>query len=264
MVTGIIKQAVRRALRSVGYDIFWVGTASQADQREKLRRAFPDFAEEHLDTILAVQDHTVTTPPRIFSLIEAVKHITNNDIPGDIVECGVWKGGSMMAVAHTLRRLKDERRHLFLFDTFEGFPPPGSKDVSFEGETAEHYLAGQAREERGSRWCYAPWGEVSAGMDRVGYKKDHIHLVKGRVEETIPDQAPERIALLRLDTDWYESTHHELMHLYPRLSSGGVLIIDDYGHWRGAREATDEYIARNLLRLLLCRIDYTGRIAIKP
>ena len=109
-----------------------------------------------------------------------------------------------------------------------------------------------------------PLEEVKAAIDGVGYAKDHIHLVKGRVEETIPHRAPERIALLRLDTDWYESTLHELVHLYPRLSSGGVLLIDDYGHWRGAREATDEYIARNRLKLLLCRIDYTGRIAIKP
>ena len=264
MLTAMMKKALRKALRSVGYDILRVGTGSPADERKKLRHAFPDFAEEHLDTILAVQEYTVTTPPRIFSLIEAVKYITSNDIPGDVVECGVWRGGSMMAVARTLCRLEDERRHLYLFDTFEGFPPPEPIDVSFEGETAEHYLTNQSREERGSHWCYAPLGEVKEAMGTIGYKRDHIHFVKGPVEETIPDQAPERIALLRLDTDWYKSTHHELVHLYPRLSSGGVLIIDDYGHWRGAREATDEYIARNRLSLLLCRIDYTGRMAIKP
>ena len=71
------------------------------------------------------------------------------------------------------------------------------------------------------------------------------------------------IALLRLDTDWYESTLHELEHLYPRLGRGGVIIIDDYGHWQGARKAVDEYVSRNRLRLLLTAVDYTGRVAVK-
>jgi hypothetical protein len=88
--------------------------------------------------------------------------------------------------------------------------------------------------------------------------------VRGKVEDTLPAQAPEQIALLRLDTDWYESTRHELEHLYPRLVSGGVLIIDDYGYWQGARQATDEYFAGRGIHLLLNRIDITGRIAIKP
>jgi O-methyltransferase len=85
--------------------------------------------------------------------------------------------------------------------------------------------------------------------------------VKGPVEETIPRTTPERIALLRPDTDWYESTKHELVHLYPRLVPGGVLMIDDYGHCSGARKATDEYFSGSLL--FLNRSDYTGRLAIK-
>ena len=95
----------------------------------------------------------------------------------------------------------------------------------------------------------------------TGYPAERLHFVEGKVEDTIPEQAPERIALLRLDTDWYESTRHELEHLYPRLSPGGVLIIDDYGHWEGARQAVDEYFKGEVY---LHRIDYTGRLAIKP
>jgi hypothetical protein len=100
-------------------------------------------------------------------------------------------------------------------------------------------------------------------MDSTGYPSDLINYVEGKVEETIPVNAPDQISLLRLDTDWYESTKHELIHLYPRLVEGGVLIIDDYGHWQGARRAVDEYIEENNLPLLLCRIDYTGRITVK-
>jgi hypothetical protein len=98
----------------------------------------------------------------------------------------------------------------------------------------------------------------------VGYPEERIHFVPGRVEETLPQNAPKDIALLRLDTDWYASTKHELQHLYPRLVPGGVLIVDDYGYWQGARQAVDEYLSENGLALLLNRIDHTARIAVKP
>jgi hypothetical protein len=101
-------------------------------------------------------------------------------------------------------------------------------------------------------------------MDSTGYPQNRVRFIKGRVEETVPGEAPEQIALLRLDTDWYESTQHELEYLFPRLAPGGVLILDDYGHWAGARKAVDDYIALHKLPLLLCRIDMSGRIAIKP
>jgi hypothetical protein len=100
-------------------------------------------------------------------------------------------------------------------------------------------------------------------MQSTGYDARHIAYVKGKVEETLPQDAPDQIALLRLDTDWYESTYHELVHLYPRLAVGGVLIIDDYGHWQGARRAVDQYISENKLKLLLNRVDYTARICVK-
>jgi len=97
----------------------------------------------------------------------------------------------------------------------------------------------------------------------IGYPEQQIHFVEGLVEETLPAEAPEEIALLRLDTDWYSSTKHELEQLYPRLAPGGVLILDDYGHWQGARRAVDEYFAENQITLLLNRVDSTARIGVK-
>jgi predicted O-methyltransferase YrrM len=105
--------------------------------------------------------------------------------------------------------------------------------------------------------------DVAEALRTTGYDQRRVHLIKGKVEDTVPGAAPETIALLRLDTDWYESTRHELEHLFPRLSPGGVIIIDDYGHWQGARRATDEYLQQNRIRLLLNRIDYTARIGVK-
>ena len=106
--------------------------------------------------------------------------------------------------------------------------------------------------------------EVTRNVLGTGYPADRVRFVEGLVEDTIPEQAPEEIAVLRLDTDWYESTRHQLVHLYPRLSSGGVLILDDYGCWLGARQAVDEYIEEHGLHLLLTRIDSSGRLVVKP
>ena len=100
-------------------------------------------------------------------------------------------------------------------------------------------------------------------MKRSKYNPKLIHYVKGKVETTIPEQAPKQISLLRLDTDWYASTKHELENLFPRLSPGGILIIDDYGDWQGARKAVDEYVANHAPSLFLSRLDYTGRISVK-
>ena len=169
----------------------------------------------------------------------------------------------MMAVARTLIAVGDASRDLYLFDTFEGMTPPGELDVSISGEKANELLGKGEKSEEDLVWCYAPLEGVRSRIATSGYPEHRVHLVKGSVEETIPAHAPESIAVLRLDTDWYESTKHELTHLFPRLVVGGVLIIDDYGHWEGARRAVDEYFAEKNIKLLLNRIDYSGRIAVK-
>jgi len=87
--------------------------------------------------------------------------------------------------------------------------------------------------------------------------------IQGKVEDTLPKITPEKISLLRLDTDWYESTYQELLHLFPKLSKGGTIIIDDYGHWKGAREAVDDYFKEKGIKILLNRIDEIGVIGIK-
>jgi O-methyltransferase len=215
----------------------------------------PDFEAGEIEIIRAVGPYTMTSTERIHALIGAVKHIVRNRIPGDMVECGVWKGGSVMAMALTLQQLGDHDRSLFLFDTFSGMTPPTDRDVDYQGQQAEKILDDVR--------CEASLQEVEAAVLSTGYPRDQVHFVKGPVEETIPAHAPASIALLRLDTDWYESTQHELKHLFPRLARGGVVIIDDYGHWRGARQAVDEYVVEHQVPLLLHRIDYTGRIGVK-
>jgi O-methyltransferase len=221
-----------------------------------------DFDETDADLCLRVADYTMTTPPRIYALRRAVEYVSTRPIHGAIVECGVWRGGSMMAVALTLLRLGVTDRDLYLFDTFTGMTEPGEEDVKHSGERAADVLAGSSRESHD--WAVASLDQVREAVLSVGYPEDRIHFVQGPVEETLPANAPAEIALLRLDTDWYASTKHELVHLFPRLAPGGVLIVDDYAYWQGARQAVDEYIEENALTLLLNRIDYTARIAVRP
>ncbi len=219
-----------------------------------------------MDILQIMQDvhpFTMTGPERTYDLCRAVDYIVTHDIPGDMVECGVWKGGSMLAVALMLRRLGVNDRRLHLFDTFDGMTPPGDRDIDFRGSSAKEQLADT------DKWTDLIWAassleEVRATMATSQYNADNIRYVQGSVEETLPSEALESISLLRLDTDWYASTRAELVHLYPRLVPGGVLIIDDYGHWKGAQEAVDEYFRLHEIQMRLHPIDYSARIGIKP
>ena len=224
------------------------------------------YEDELVETIKRVRRHTMTTSPRIAALCDSVEYLVDRRIEGAIVECGVWRGGSMMAAAVTLLRLGVSDRDLYLFDTFGGMPEPAAEDVDspYDGYDLHKRWRRNRREDSGNKWNYVAPESVRARIESTGYPPDRIHLVQGLVEETIPSAAPDQIALLRLDTDWYESTRHELRHLYPRLSESGVLIVDDYGHYEGARRAVDEYLVEESEPLLLQRIDYTGRLAIKP
>jgi O-methyltransferase len=229
--------------------------------RHEIPQHYDDAAKQ---LIRRVNPRTMTTPEKLYGLIQATRYISAHDIPGDVVECGVWRGGSMQAVAYTLLESGDTGRDLHLFDTFEGMPenPSDIDRRTFGGrESAAELLA--VSERSAKIWAYAPFDDVRAAMDETGYPSARIHYHRGMVEETIPREAPERISILRLDTDWYESTRHELEHLYGRLSAGGVLIIDDYGGWAGSRKATDEFLEKTRAPLLLLPIS-GGRIAVKP
>jgi len=222
-----------------------------------------DISESDNNILRSVKQYTMTSPERVYATLEAVRYVINSNLPGSIVECGVWRGGTMMAVAQLLKLHEKFNRDLYLFDTFEGMPSPGESDIDFRGRTAKKDFLAKKRTNDSSDWCYASLADVQANLESVGYLKSKVHYVVGKVEDTVPARAPETISILRLDTDWYESTKHEIIHLYPRLVPGGVLIIDDYGHWQGARKAVDEYFLENKVPILLNRIDYTGRIGIK-
>jgi hypothetical protein len=242
-------------VRHLGYDIVPYLSTSQE---------YPsDFTEDHASVIRAVRPYTMTSPERLYALIEAVRYTVQQNIPGSIVECGVWRGGSIMAAALTLMRLKRTDRQFYLFDTFDGMPMPLRIDQTHDGIDGGSIFEVLKTGEDSSDYCRATLQEVREALATTDYPAKNFQLIKGKVEDTLPQQAPASIAILRLDTDWYESTKHELEHLFPRLSRGGILIIDDYGHWNGCREAVDEYFDQIDRGMFLARIDYTGRIGLK-
>lgn len=207
--------------------------------------------------------YTMTSTERLYSVYTAVDYILKNNIPGDFVECGVWRGGCSMLIAALLKRRNITGRVLYMYDTYEGMSEPTEMDVDVSGVDAAFQLKRHESNKEESVWCLASLEDVQRNLALTGFPAERIRYVKGKVEDTIPGVLPASVALLRLDTDWYESTRHELLHLYPLLSRQGVLIIDDYGHWEGCKRAVDEYFDGNGIPMLLHRVDYTGRAGIK-
>ena len=202
------------------------------------------------------RNFSLTSPSRMYALYQAVAYVARHDVPGAIVECGVWRGGSAMVAALTLKQLGVTDRDIYLYDTFEGMSEPTERDLDFADTRAAELMPSYG-------WVRAGLDDVRANLRSTGYPADRLVFVKGKVEDTLPGTMPTQVALLRLDTDWYESTYQELVHLYPRLERRGVLIVDDYGHWQGARQAVDRYFEEAGVAMLLNRIDYTGRIGVK-
>ncbi len=250
----LLRRPVVAVARRLGYEVRKVG----AEVPEAMP---PDCDAFTASVIQRIDPYTLTSVERVMALVDIVRYVVKAEVPGAFVECGVWRGGSSMAMALTLLEQGVTDRDLVLFDTFTHMPYPDDVDVDLHGQKASDFYEAASEAEA---FRYLAIDEVRAALESTGYPRERIHLVQGMVEETIPAHAPDAIALCRLDTDWYASTAHEMEHLWPRIPSGGVMLVDDYGHFMGAKKAVDEYVAANDLRLLLHRIDFTGRTILKP
>lgn len=230
-----------------------LGWATRSLRGRRSERKLRGLDAEALETVRRVGPFSMLGPEKLFSLIQAVRYVVRHEVPGDLVECGVWRGGAAMAAALTLLQLGVRERRFFLYDTFSGMPPPSDADVA-PGMDPRVLFERRRTGPESSDWCRAGLEEVRSALATLQYPAGLFQLVRGKVEDTIPGTLPGKVALLRLDTDWYESTLHELEHLVPRLVPGGVLILDDYYTWAGSRRAADEYLAREKLPILLTRV----------
>lgn len=254
-----MKALLKKIFRTLGFDIRKI-----IPPEPITHRAFPyDFSPKDVKIINKIQPFTMTSQNGQKILIDSVRYILKKKIPGCLVECGVWKGGSAMGMVLTCLQEKETTRPLYLYDTFAGMSEPTAEDRNHNNINAKTLLK-IGKEDPKNIWCLSSLEEVKRNLMATGYPLKKVHFVRGPVEQTLPRQAPPtRIAMLRLDTDWYRSTLHELTHLYPKLVSKGVLIIDDYGCWKGARRATDEFFQKNKIKAFLIRVDESARIYIK-
>ena len=215
-----------------------------------------DLEPEFLTIWERVSPYTMTSVERGYALFQGVRYVIDLNIAGSFVECGVWKGGSCMLMALTLDSLGVSDREIYLYDTFTGMTEPTDADrIAWNGRSVRE------RFERFSTWA-VDLPEVAANLESTGYPQDRLHYIEGDVLKTLDYELPGVTALLRLDTDWYESTLKELEILYPLLSPNGLLLLDDYGHFEGAKRAVDEYFADHRSPYF-ARVDYTGRVGVK-
>lgn len=232
------------------------------------RNYYKDFTAEEKCTLLEASLVTIASGEAIVELVRSVGHVLRNDISGAFVECGTFQGGNAVVMIRTLLNAGVTDRDIYLYDTFEGFPKPEAIDYEYNVgpalDTWSKFKETGDTSEDSSDWLRYPLEKVKERVLGLGYPAERIHFVKGLVENTIPATSPEKIAILRLDTDFYRSTKHELIHFYPRLQHGGIMIIDDYGALEGARVATDEYLKENKIPYFPARIDEHVRIGVKP
>lgn len=247
-----MKKFVKSIFNSVGLDI-----------RKKVNPVELSDADNDLIKFVRKNDLTMVSDDRLYTTLMACKHVLERKVNGDFVECGVWRGGNAILAAGIFKQYGSQKR-TYLFDTFSGMTEPISDDVSYTGKVAKKWYELKKKADH-IDWCYASLDEVRKNFEKAELLDEKVSFVRGDVLETLQNNEllPEKISVLRLDTDWHESTKAELEILYPRLSIGGVLIIDDYGHWSGSKKAVDEYFETNGNRPFLQYTDFSGRAGVK-
>jgi hypothetical protein len=199
---------------------------------------------------------------RMYLLSQAILNAKEKRLEGDFVECGVWKGGNIL-LYKLLNDFYGLNKTIFAYDTFEGMTTPEDIDIDYKGNSSKkELLRNKKSEDIINIHCYSTIDSVKKNILKHS-KLENINFIIGAVEKSLllEKNLPKKISVLRLDTDWYASTKIELEILYPRLVQGGVLIIDDYGYWQGAKKAVDEYFFNKKKWLQVC--DYSCRYLIK-
>jgi len=219
--------------------------------------------ERDLVEFIKNKELSMVSYERLWNTLLSCKYASEYGVKGDFVECGVWRGGNAIIAAYINKKYAQGKK-VWLFDTFKGMTRPTSFDIkSSSGMDADQKFRENQKKDRND-WCFASLNDVKTSLHNLDLLDSDINFVEGDVCSTLnKDNLPDLISVLRLDTDWYESTKKELEVLYPRLEIGGVLIIDDYGNWAGSKKATDEYFEINGGRPFLQYIDSTGRSGVK-
>ena len=239
---------------------------TQDKRQRSLKKSIVELDYKDIEIIeyILTNRYSMSSVRRLVNTVKACRYVIENNIPGDFVECGVWRGGNAILAKKIFEHLNSDKK-VWMFDTFEGMTAPTNVDIEAINQISAKNKFDESQTNTHNEWCYASLEDVQKNCSNSGIDIAALKFIKGDVCDTLkkPDNVPDHISVLRLDTDWYESTRAELEVLYPKLSNGGVLIIDDYGHWEGARKAVDEYFSLQKYKPLFNVIDRTGRSALK-
>ena len=207
------------------------------------------------EIINVCRNYSMISQDRFTTNLNSIDHIEKNNIQGDVVEIGVWKGGSILSMIMKYETYKKADRTFYLYDTFTGMTPPSTLDCDLENSLALKILHYDYIK------CVAPYDLVKKVIDtHTSYP--FVEYIVGDILKNIT-YPKNKIAVLRLDTDWYESTKVELETFYPLVQTNGIVIIDDYGHWKGCKQAVDEFLI-NYPEIVIHKSDYTGIWFMKP
>jgi hypothetical protein len=256
----MIKQSIKKILSFFSYEIKKIQKPNVITFSSIKNNQFYEFYN------ICNKESLNVSKERFLSLYQSVNYIYKNKVEGDLVECGVFMGGSAMMMCYAMnefKKINDNNKKLWLYDTYEGMANPSIYDENILNQNATKELNNiKKTKNKKDIWAYSPLSYVKKNIQKTNIKNENVLFIKGLVEETLIAQKPKKISLMRLDTDFYESTKKELEELYPLLEVGGIIIIDDYGHWKGCKKAVDEYF-ENKKNIFFQQIDYSGLIGVK-
>lgn len=259
MINKFLYKSIKSILKKFNYNLV-------KKKNEKLDFLYPEYTNEELEIIETAKLFSMTSYQKLNFLLRSIEYVNNKKLEGDFVECGVWKGGNLILFKKMMTRLNITDKLIYAFDTFEGMTKPTDIDVDirFDNEKAEDVMKRNIKDYNNhSIHCYYPIDKVKENLTNNCKDIENIKLIKGDVLKTllISRNIPDKISILRLDTDWYESTKIELEILFPKLFKDGILIIDDYGDYFGCKKAVDEYFKDK--KISMFKVDSGGRMLIK-
>ena len=250
-MSNMFKSLIINTLNKFGYSVI--------NNNQKIA----ELSKKDYELINLIKNYSMTPKIRIYNLMQALKHLKIKKIEGDYVECGVWKGGNILLFKKFLESEDSRQRNIYAFDTFEGMTDPDKNDFEINTNNTAINLLQKDKNKETNVWGICNLDQVKKNISKHTKDLNNIYFIKGDVEKTLNEikNIPEKISLLRLDTDWYKSTKKELEVLYEKVSSGGVIIIDDYGHWGGSKKAVDEFFSNKYVWMHY--VDYACRLIIK-